>query len=327
VLPYEYELIDKLLKDKDLEHLKCKLLYQRKYSEVVAILNLFFNLPEEQKELFMPLLTSTIWNSNLKNVEAIFDIFSELNNKGNEKQKELFKPLLTSTIWNSNPENAKSIIDIFSNLRKEQEKLFRPLLTPNIWHSNPKGVKAIIDIFSNLTKEQETLFKPLLTSTIWHSNPENVRAIIDIFSKLIKEGNEEQKELFIPLLTSTIWHSNPENVRAIIESKIWQNRLYRKLLTKSIWNKSITKIEKVIETMEELKLEEYITPTCLNLSPIQIKALYHYLQDNNNPVIIDNKLNPLFNVAPLAMLKRYGVNLKQLVAKEKERELKKVLSQ
>ena len=98
-------------------------------------------------------------------------------------------------------------------------------------------------------------------------------------------------------------------------------------MTKSIWNKSITKIEKIIETIEKLKLEKYITASCLNLSPIQIKALYHYLQDNNNPVIIDNKLNPLFNVAPLAMLKRYGVNLKQLVAKEKERELKKVLSQ
>ena len=210
MLPYEYELIDKLLESKGLNHLKSKRLYKRKYSEVVAILNLFFNLTEEQEKIFMPLLTS------------------------------------------------------------------------NIWQSNPENVKAIFNIFSNLT--------------------------------------EEQKELFMPLLTPTIWSSNPDNVKAIINCKIWENSLYSHLLSKSIWNKSITKIEKVIETMEELKLEEYITPTCLNLSPIQIKALYHYMQENNISVIISDKLNPLFNIAPSVMLKRYGINLKQLVAKERELE-------
>ena len=278
---YEYELIDKLLKEKGLEHLKCKRLYQRKYSEVVAILNLFFNLPEEKKELFLPLLSSTIWNSNLENIKEIFDIFSSLS----EKQEALFKPLLTSNIWQSNPDNVRAIFDIFSNLPEDQKKLFMPLLTSNIWNSNPRDVKAIIDIISNLP--------------------------------------EDQKELFKPLLTSTIWISNPENVRAIIESKIWDNALYRKLLTKSIWNKSITKIENVIETMEELKIEKYITPTCLSLSPIQIKALYHYMKENNILVIIDGKLNPLFNVSPSIMLKRYGVNLKELVERERENGLSK----
>ena len=210
MLPYEYELIDKLLESKGLNHLKSKRLYKRKYSEVVAILNLFFNLTEEQEKIFMPLLTS------------------------------------------------------------------------NIWQSNPENVKAIFNIFSNLT--------------------------------------EEQKELFMPLLTPTIWSSNPDNVKAIINCKIWENSLYSHLLSKSIWNKSINKIESVIETMEELKLERYITIACLNLSPIQIKALYHYMQENNISVIISDKLNPLFNIAPSIMLKRYGINLKQLVAKERELE-------
>jgi len=210
MLPYEYELIDKLLESKGLNHLKSKRLYKRKYSEVVAILNLFFNLTEEQEKIFMPLLTSTIWQSN------------------------------------------------------------------------PENVKAIFNIFSNLT--------------------------------------EEQKELFMPLLTPTIWSSNPDNVKAIINCKIWENSLYSHLLSKSIWNKSINKIESVIETMEELKLERYITIACLNLSPIQIKALYHYMQENNISVIISDKLNPLFNIAPSIMLKRYGINLKQLVAKERELE-------
>ena len=170
-----------------------------------------------------------------------------------------------------------------------------------------------------MPKEQEALFKPLLASTIWKSNPENVKAIFEIFSNLPKE----QEALFKPLLTSTIWKSNPENIKAIIESKIWENNLYRKLLTKSIWTKSITKIENIIKTMEELKLEEYITVTVLNLSPIQIKALYHYMKENNILIIIDGKLNPLFNVSPSIMLKRYGINLKQLVERERENGLSK----
>ena len=57
--------------------------------------------------------------------------------------------------------------------------------------------------------------------------------------------------------------------------------------------------------MEELKLEEYITPTCLKLSSIQIIALYNYIKENNIPIIIDDKLNPIFNLAPSIMLKRY----------------------
>ena len=73
--------------------------------------------------------------------------------------------------------------------------------------------------------------------------------------------------------------------------------------------------------MKELELDEYITPSCLNLSPIQIKALYHYTKRNNILVIINGKLNPIFNVSPSMMLKRYGVNLKQLVEKERKFEL------
>ena len=155
MLPYEYELIDKLLESKGLNHLKSKRLYKRKYSEVVAILNLFLNLTEEQKELFMPLLTSNIWNSNLDNVKAIIDIFSKISK--DEKQKELFIPLLTSTIWSSNSEDVKAIFNIFSNLTEEQKELFMPLLTSTIWQSNPDNVKAIFNIFSNLTDRKSVV--------------------------------------------------------------------------------------------------------------------------------------------------------------------------
>ena len=244
MLPFERELIDKLLKEKGLTHLKCNYLYQRSYKDVQAIINIFSNLSEEQKLIFMPLLTSNIWNSNSIEVQNIIDIFSNLS----EEQKNIFMPTLSSTIWNSNSIEVQNIIDIFSNL------------------------------------------------------------------------SEEQKNIFMPTLSSTIWISNSKNINQIINSKIWKNKLYTHLLSKSIWTKNITKIEKIIELMEELGLENYITISCLSFSPLQIKALYNYLIMNNYDVIIDNKLNPIFNVSPTTLLKRYGINLKELVKQEKEKE-------
>ena len=82
MLPYEIELIDKLLKERKLEFLKCKRIYKSKYSTVLTILNL------------------SIW------------------------EKEEFKHLLTSNIWNSNPDNIQAIVNIFSNLDEEQKKNF-----------------------------------------------------------------------------------------------------------------------------------------------------------------------------------------------------------
>lgn len=278
MLPYERELIDKLLKDRGLEHLKSNFLYKRKYSEVLNVLNLPY------------------WKNNL------------------------YKHLLTPTIWNSNYQEITTIINIFSNLTEEQKIIFMPLLTSNIWNSSSNEVSKIIGIFTILNKKQKELFYPTLTSNIWSSNPNDIKAIIDIFSNL----NDNQKKVFIPFLSSTIWRSSPENIKAIINSKIWEQ--FPNLLSKSIWTKNINKIEKIIEIMQELGIEKYTTITCLNLAPIQIKALYNFMIKNNIDVIIDDKLNPIFNLTPSKMLTQYGINLKALVAIEKEREIENGLS-
>lgn len=238
MLPYEYELINKVLKERGLEHLKSKYLYKRSYQEVIRILD----LPE--------------WN--------------------NPK----FKHLFTSNIWLTNSENIKAILAL-----KEWD--------------NP-------------------LFKPLFTASIWNSNPDKIKMILEL--------EEWNNPLFQKILTPNIWNSNYENVKAIITSKLWQDNRFKHLLSKSIWNKNIKKIEKVVETMIKLSLEDYITIKCLNLSPIQIRALYKYLINNKIDVILDNKLNPIFNASPTVLLYRYGINLKQLVEEEKQKEKNNGLS-
>ena len=62
--PEERILIDKELKERNLEHLKCDYLYRHSYITVKEILDLScWSNPK-----FQGLLTSTIWNSNAEDI-------------------------------------------------------------------------------------------------------------------------------------------------------------------------------------------------------------------------------------------------------------------
>ena len=64
--------------------------------------------------------------------------------------------------------------------------------------------------------------------------------------------------------------------------------MYSHLLKPSIWVFPVKKIREVIETFEELGIEKYILSGHLRLSALQIKAIYHYLEDNNMAIVIED---------------------------------------
>lgn len=97
----------------------------------------------------------------------------------------------------------------------------------------------------------------------------------------------------------------------------WDNPLYTKLLTPSIWIISLTRIEEGIKIAENLGLERYITLSFMRKSPTQIEAIYKYLKKHNIGIIINSKLNPIFNISPSFLRKEYGIDLKELVKEEK----------
>ena len=232
--PEERILIDKELKERNLEHLKCDFLYRRSYITVKEILD----LPYWSNPKFQGLLTLNIWNSNAEEVQTILSL--------KEWEDPKFQGLLTSTIWNSNAEEVQTILSL-----KEWE--------------DPK-------------------FQGLLTSSIWASNVEDI-----------------QKKLYLPY---------------------WNEEKYTKLLTPTIFPISVKRIADAIEVAETFNIEEWITSSFLKKSKIQLHALIHYLEDNQIPLIVNEKLHPFFSIAPSILKKKYHIDLKYLVEQEKLREVK-----
>ncbi len=164
------------------------------------------------------------------------------------------------------------------------------------------------------------IYRHLLTPNIWNSNYENIKSILELekWNKKDENGNY----IYRHLLTPNIWNSNYENIKSILELEKWNekdengNYIYRHLLTPTIWTLNNKKIQIVIETIEEYGLEKFITTSLLRKSKIQIIALINYLNENQIPLIMNEKLNPIFNVAPSVLKKKYNIDLKELVHKE-----------
>jgi len=214
------------------------------------------------------------------------------------------------------------VVDILE-MPEWKDPRFAKLLTSTIWHSNYEDVKDILSMphpnDSNKLIWDDERFANLLTSNIWHSNYGDVKNILsmkhpDDPNRLIWDD-----ERFADLLTSSIWHDLSDNLLNKLSLPCWKDSKYSHLLVPSIWSISTKRILDSIELFEKLGIEEFITISSMRKSPIQIMALYHYLEENGISIVIDGKLNAVFNIAPVLLKKRYGIDLKTLVDKERER--------
>ena len=202
-----------------------------------------------------------------------------------------------------------SVIEIL-DLPYWSDPKFKDLLTSNIWNSNAKEVQKIL----SLKEWDDPKFKDLLTSSIWNSNAKEVQTILSL-----EEWNDPK---FQDLLTSNIWQSNAKSVQQKLSLPYWNDKKYLKLLTPSIFTITQKRIIDAIEVAETFGIENWITITFLRKSKIQLLALIHYLQDNQIPLIINEKLHPFFSAAPSILKAKYHIDLKSLVEQEKRREVK-----
>ncbi len=207
-----------------------------------------------------------------------------------------------------------------------KKKRYARLLTSNIWKSTYEDIKNILTIphpnepdNPNKTIWDKKKFSKLLSPTIWNSNYEEVQNILTMKQPNNPENLIWDDERFKGLLTPSIWTTSYENISAKLALPFWANPLYAHLLTPGIWSISTKRIEDAIKTFEELGLQKIIKTEHLRKSSIQIKALYHYLVENKVPVIKNDKLHPIFNLAPKQLKDRYGLDIKVLIAQEIER--------
>ena len=153
-------------------------------------------------------------------------------------------------------------------------------------------------------------YPELFTSTtLTHAKIEEIQEMTN--SKEFKE----HPELFT---STTLAHAKIEDIQKLLQMSYWNDIRYKDLLTSSVAAKSkqmITKLPVLFKMAEYYKIDGYLNTSFLLFSPSQNFALINYLNDNNIPLIENDKLNKVFGKQPGVLKKKYGIDIKEQMLK------------
>ena len=182
---------------------------------------------------------------------------------------------------------------------KEHPELFT---SETLAHAKLEEIQKIIQ--SPEFKEHSEIFT---STTLAHAKLEEIQKMIQ--SREFKE----HPELFT---SETLAHAKLEEIQKLLKMDVWKDPKYTNLLTSSIVAKSkqmIIKIPILLKIANFYQIEEYINTSFLLFSPSQNFALIKYLEENNIPLVTNNKLNPIFGKQPGVLKKKYNIDLKNLM--------------
>ena len=216
-----------------------------------------------------------------------------------EEYKEYPELFTSTTLAFTRIEDIQKMIN--SKEFKEHKELFT---------SQTLARAKIEDIQKMIHSEEFKEYPELFTSTTLAS------ARIEDIKKIIhSEEFEEHPELFT---SETLAHAKIEDIQKLLEMPYWNDIRYKDLLTSSVAAKSkqmITKLPVLFKMAEYYKIDGYLNTTFLILSPSQNFALINYLNDNNMPLIENDKLNMVFGKQPGFLKKKYGIDIKEQMLK------------
>ena len=226
----------------------------------------------------------------------IEEIQKMINSQEFKKYSELFT---SQTLAYAKIEDIQGMIN--SEEFKEHPELFT---SQTLAHGNVKEIQEMIN------SEEFKKYPELFTSTtLAHAKIEEIKEMINS-----KEFKEHPK-----LFTSqTLAHAKIEDIQKLLEMPYWNDIRYKDLLTSSVVAKSkqmITKLPVLFKMAEYYKIDGYLNTTFLILSPSQNFALINYLNDNNMPLIENDKLNMVFGKQPGVLKKKYGIDIKEQMLK------------
>ena len=171
-------------------------------------------------------------------------------------------------------------------------------------YGNIKEIQEMIN--SKEYKEHPELFT---SQTLAHGSIKEIKEMI----------NSEEFKKYPKLFTSqTLAHAKIKDIQKLLQMPYWNDIRYKDLLTSSVAAKSkqmITKLPVLFKMAEYYKIDGYLTTTFLILSPSQNFALINYLNDNNIPLIENDKLNMVFGKQPGVLKKKYGIDIKEQMLK------------
>ena len=241
------------------------------------------------------------WNLLITScIEFGFTTLEEIENIVNSIEFKKYPELFTSQTL-----AYAKIEDIQEMIRSEEFKEHPELFTSEVLaRAKIEEIKKMIN--SKEFKEYPELFT---SQTIAHAKIKDVQEMIN--SKEYKE----HPELFT---SQTIAHAKIEDIQKLLQMSYWNDIRYKDLLTSSVAAKSkqmITKLPVLFKMAEYYKIDGYLNTSFLLFSPSQNFALINYLNDNNMPLIENDKLNMVFGKQPGFLKKKYGIDIKEQMLK------------
>ena len=271
-------------------------------------------------ETYHELFTSeTLAHGNIKEIQEM------INSKEFKEHPELFtsttlarakiediKKIIHSEEFEKHPELFTSETLAYGNIKEIQEMINSKEFKdhPELFTSTTLAHTKIEDIQKMINSKEFKEHPDLFTSTtLAHAKIEGIQKMINS-----KEFKEHPK-----LFTSqTLAHAKIEDIQKLLEMPYWNDIRYKDLLTSSVAAKSkqmITKLPVLFKMAEYYKIDGYLNTSFLLFSPSQNFALINYLNDNNMPLIENDKLNMVFGKQPGVLKKKYGIDIKEQMLK------------
>ena len=181
---------------------------------------------------------------------------------------------------------------------------------PEMFTSTTLARAKLEDIQKIIQSKEYQEHPELFTSeTLAHAKLEEIQKIIQ------SKEYQEHPELFT---SQTLAHAKLEEIQQLLNMDIWLDPKYKKILTSSVVAKSkimISKLPILLDLAERYGLSEYLNTSFILFSPSQNYALIKYLEEKNMPLIVDEKLNPIFGKQPGVLRKKYGIDIKEYMIK------------
>ena len=270
------------------------------------------------------------WNLLITScIEFGFTTLEEIENIVNSIEFKKYPELFTSqTLAYAKIEDIQEMID--SQEFKKYPELFT---STTLAHAKIEDIQVMIN--SQEFKKYPELFT---SQTLAYAKIEDIQEMIDsqefkehpelFTSQTLAHGsikeiqemiNSEEFKKYPKLFTSqTLAHAKIGDIQKLLQMSYWNDIRYKDLLTSSVAAKSkqmITKLPVLFKMAEYYKIDGYLNTTFLILSPSQNFALINYLNDNNIPLIENDKLNMVFGKQPGVLKKKYGIDIKEQMLK------------
>ena len=166
--------------------------------------------------------------------------------------------------------------------------------------------KAKLDDIQKILQSKEYQEHPEMftSTTLAHAKLEDIQKIIQ------SKEYQEHPELFT---SEVLARAKLEDIQKLLQLPYWNDEKYERLLNSSVIANSksmLKKLPNLIRMAEYYEIDEFINFCYLKSSPSQNFALINYLLENNIPLIVNNKLNPLFLRTSGVLKKKYSIDLK-----------------